>query len=119
MASNYPILPRRLPSSRKASTEDTFDGGIGAFDGCHSFWLNIAPSNKSYKQLIWQFDQKVTTTWSASPGQSIATGETTKFLACQVKGIWFLYLQTGTDQPPGELCYVTQLQVSTVLPSAP
>ncbi|KAG9020022.1 hypothetical protein FRB95_005251 [Tulasnella sp. JGI-2019a] len=98
-----------------------FDGGIGAFFGCHSFYLNIIPSNKSYKQLFWQFDDRVTTTWSVgpSPTKLITAGGRTKttlaisrFLACQgAKGVWFLYLQTGTDRPPGELCYDTQLQL--------
>ncbi|KAG9001613.1 hypothetical protein FRB93_012039 [Tulasnella sp. JGI-2019a] len=46
-----------------------FDGGIGALGGCHAFYLNIIPSKNSYKQLLWQFDNKVTTTWTAGLGQ--------------------------------------------------
>ncbi|KAG9004834.1 hypothetical protein FRB94_002001 [Tulasnella sp. JGI-2019a] len=92
------------------------NGGIGALDRCHAFYLNIIPSDTSYKPLWWQFDNQVTNTWSAGPSQLIATtgaSATSKFIACgSAKGGWFLYLQTGTDLPPGVRCYETQLQVA-------
>ncbi|KAG9004831.1 hypothetical protein FRB94_001998 [Tulasnella sp. JGI-2019a] len=88
-------------------------GGIGALDRCHAFYLNIFPSNTSYKQLVWQFDNQVTHTWSAGPGQLITTSSYPKssFLACgSAKGGWFLYLKTGKDRPPGITCYDTRLR---------
>ncbi|KAG9032153.1 hypothetical protein FRB95_001860 [Tulasnella sp. JGI-2019a] len=92
------------------------NGGIGALDRCHAFYLNIIPSDTSYKPLWWQFDNQVTNTWSAGPSQLIATtgaSATSKFIACgSAKGGWFLYLQTGTDLPSGVRCYETQLQVA-------
>ncbi|KAG8984819.1 hypothetical protein FRB93_006307 [Tulasnella sp. JGI-2019a] len=94
-----------------------FNGGIGAFDGCHYFYLNIVPSIKSYKQLVWQFDDKVTTTWGVGTNGIINTRASkdypasSTFLACPGgSGRWFLYLQTGTDKPLSH-CYNTQLQL--------
>ncbi|KAG8947494.1 hypothetical protein FRC04_010675 [Tulasnella sp. 424] len=94
---------------------DFVGGGIGAFDGCHDFWLNIGTSAHSYKPLSWAFDDKETTTWVASEGSTISAAATSsysatsEFLACEESGTWYLYLQTGTDVPAGVTCATTEL----------
>ncbi|KIO28120.1 hypothetical protein M407DRAFT_22595 [Tulasnella calospora MUT 4182] len=99
---------------------DFIGGGIGAWRGCHDYWLNIGTSPYSYKPLTWDFDNKVTTTWTASVGTLVHAGSTADylatntFLACNQSGSWVLYLQTGTDAPSGVTCYITQLKVNTL-----
>ncbi|KAG8947495.1 hypothetical protein FRC04_010676 [Tulasnella sp. 424] len=94
---------------------DFVNGGIGAFDGCHDWWLNIGTSAHSYKPLSWAFDDQQTTAWVASEGSTISTAATSsygaisKFLACKEGGKWYLYLQTGTDVPVGVTCATTEL----------
>ncbi|KAG9019338.1 hypothetical protein FRB90_003744 [Tulasnella sp. 427] len=98
---------------------DFTNGGIGAFDGCHDFWLNIGASSKSYKPLSWAFDNQITTNWVAAPGSKVTANATStyaatsKFLACKESGKWRLYLQTGTDKPAGETCTTTELTVKS------
>ncbi|KAG8937848.1 hypothetical protein FRC00_013454, partial [Tulasnella sp. 408] len=94
---------------------DFIGGGIGAFEQCHDWWLNIGTSAYSYKPLTWAYDDKKTTNWIASAGSTISTaatssyGATSKFLACEESGKWTLYLQTGTDVPSGLACTTTEL----------
>ncbi|KAG8937850.1 hypothetical protein FRC00_013456 [Tulasnella sp. 408] len=96
------------------------NGGIGAFEGCHNWWLNIGTSAYSYKPLTWAFDNQLTTYWVASEGSTISTAATSpygaisKFLACKTSGKWTLYLQTGTDVPAGLTCTTTELFVDTL-----
>ncbi|KAG8849143.1 hypothetical protein FRB96_000929 [Tulasnella sp. 330] len=95
---------------------DFVNGGLGAFDGCHDWWLNIGTSPHSYKPLTWAFDDQLTDNWVGGPGQLLtatATADyatTSNFLACKEDGVWTLYLQTGEDVPPGKTCALTTLQ---------
>ncbi|KAG8992286.1 hypothetical protein FRB94_011726 [Tulasnella sp. JGI-2019a] len=99
------------------------DGGLGAFDGCHYWWLNIGTSSTSVKPLTWAFDDQITTIWSGGPGVILTTiapvsngtfvaAATSEFIACKESGSWVLYLQQGTDVPKGN-CVKTQLQEGT------
>ncbi|KAG8992287.1 hypothetical protein FRB94_011727 [Tulasnella sp. JGI-2019a] len=102
---------------------DWVNGGLGAFDGCHDWWLNIGTSSHSYKPLTWAFDDQITTNWAGGPGEIMTTtatvGQTlqlapsSEFLACKESGSWILYLQTGTDVPAGVECVTTQLEEGT------
>ncbi|KAG8947512.1 hypothetical protein FRC04_010693 [Tulasnella sp. 424] len=93
------------------------NGGIGEFEFCHYYWLNIGTSTHSYKPLSWGYDDEETLNWSAGSGQIVTAlgsstySTTSTFLACNESGSWALYLQTGTDVPPGVTCVATQLQV--------
>ncbi|KAG9041762.1 hypothetical protein FS837_011771 [Tulasnella sp. UAMH 9824] len=94
------------------------NGGIGEFEGCHYYWLNIGTSPFSYKPLSWGYDDQKTFNWSAGPGQIVTALATTTypatstFLACKSQSsAWALFLQTGKDVPSGLTCVETQLQV--------
>jgi len=89
-----------------------YGGGLGAFFGCHDFWLNVVPSGTTYKALDWQFDNKVTNNWSNAGGY-LSVGGNPNFLACLEQGIWFVYLETGSQDPPRETCYPTKLKAGT------
>ncbi|KAG8903042.1 hypothetical protein FRC01_009355, partial [Tulasnella sp. 417] len=47
------------------------NGGIGEFEGCHYYWLNIGTSPFSYKPLSWGYDDQETFNWSAGSGQIV------------------------------------------------
>ncbi|KAG9002311.1 hypothetical protein FRB93_011737 [Tulasnella sp. JGI-2019a] len=97
-------------------------GGLGAFDGCHYWWLNIEASSTSIKPLTWAFDVRNTTTWSGGPGEILTTvdvapqafvpARTSTFIACKESGTWVLYVQQGVDVPEGD-CVSTQLEEGT------
>ncbi|KAG8925386.1 hypothetical protein FRC00_004028 [Tulasnella sp. 408] len=112
------ITPATLEKTGFTGGWDFVNGGIGAFYGCHDFWLNIGKSNKSYKPLSWAFDKQVTKNWKAAEGSKITAAATasykatSKFLACKAKGTWKLYLQTGTDKPAGAECTTTELFIN-------
>ncbi|KIO22891.1 glycoside hydrolase family 47 protein [Tulasnella calospora MUT 4182] len=98
---------------------DFISGGVGAWRGCHDYWLNIGTSPYSYKPLTWDFDSQLTTTWTADIGTLVHAGATADYLAtatfltCNQGGSWVVYLQTGSDVPSGVTCYITQLRVAT------
>ncbi|KAG8984239.1 hypothetical protein FRB95_006137 [Tulasnella sp. JGI-2019a] len=102
---------------------DWVNGGLGAFDACSDWWLNIGTSSTSVKPLTWNLNDQETTIWSGGPGEIVTTtaapaqtevpAATSTFLACEEGGSWVLYLQTGTDLPAGETCVATQLQEGT------
>ena len=97
-------------------------------------YLNIHNATTSYKPIYWDYDQVrlrcttkrmfakylyqvLTTYWDPNSYPIIQTAATSpygiksQFLACQEGGKWIVYLQTGTDVPPGETCATTQLKV--------
>ncbi|KAG9029250.1 hypothetical protein FRB95_005524 [Tulasnella sp. JGI-2019a] len=118
----YTTAKVTLSSSGFHGGWDYVSGGLGAFVGCHDWWLNIGTSLTSFKPLTWNFDVKNTTIWSGGPGQNLTTtapvsqlavpAPTDTFIACDEGGLWVLYLQQGTDFPAGD-CVETQLQEGT------
>ncbi|KAG9021631.1 hypothetical protein FS837_007121 [Tulasnella sp. UAMH 9824] len=111
------VTPATLETTGFTGGWDFVNGGIGAFYGCHDFWLNIGTSTKSYKPLSWAFDNQVTTNWIAAEGSKVTAAATasynatSSFLACKEATKWRLYLQTGTDKPAGFNCTTTELFV--------
>ncbi|KAG9041005.1 hypothetical protein FS837_012848 [Tulasnella sp. UAMH 9824] len=93
------------------------NGGLGFFDNCHEWWLNIGTSANQWKPLSFGFDTEQSFNWVVSMGNILmASGTpsyqaTTWFIACQEAGSWVLYLQTGWEEPAGETCVWTQLQI--------
>ncbi|KAG9047796.1 hypothetical protein FS837_001452 [Tulasnella sp. UAMH 9824] len=68
----------------------------------------------SYKVLKFELGAPLTTYWSTTDwGVSSASpwGAQSWFLACatSVAGEYLLYLQTGSDIPAGQTCYLTQI----------
>ncbi|KIO18165.1 hypothetical protein M407DRAFT_32164 [Tulasnella calospora MUT 4182] len=74
---------------------------------------------RMWKPLSFGFDTEQSFNWVVSTGNILmASGTpsysaTTWFLACQEAGSWVLYLQTGWEEPDGETCVWTQLQIGT------
>jgi len=96
------------------NTAISFDnGGLGFFDGCHEWWLNVGSSANSYKPLSFGFDDEETKTWVASFGSVLESSSprTSKFLACNEGAQWVLYLQAGRDLPPYGDCVETELTI--------
>ncbi|KAG8947526.1 hypothetical protein FRC04_010707 [Tulasnella sp. 424] len=118
-----------LTSSGYGTAISYANGGLGFFDNCHEWWLNIGTSTYSWKPLSFGFDHEASFNWIVSSGNILTASGTTSypttswFLACQEAGSWVLYLQTGSQQPVGETCVLTQLQIggssSTVITSNP
>lgn len=81
--------------------------------------VHVSESTASYKPVYWDYANLITNYWGPDMGSPITTTSTSPFgvdstfLACQEGGEWVLYLQTGTDVPPGETCATTQLQVTS------
>ncbi|KAG8981846.1 hypothetical protein FRB95_008325 [Tulasnella sp. JGI-2019a] len=102
---------------------DWVNGGLGAFDQCHDWWLNIGTSSNSVLPLTWGYDNQITTNWAGGPGEVLTTtaapaqtlvlAPSSTFLACNESGSWVLYLQTGTDLPAGKECVATELEEGT------
>ncbi|KAG8948080.1 hypothetical protein FRC00_008789 [Tulasnella sp. 408] len=113
------ITPATLNATGWTGGFDFDNGGIGAFDGCHHWYLNIGSSTKSYKPLSWAFDNQISTNWIASEGSPVSAaataeyGASSSFLTCKEGGKWHLYLQTGNDWPSGLTCTTTKLAVGT------
>ncbi|KIO22898.1 hypothetical protein M407DRAFT_27624 [Tulasnella calospora MUT 4182] len=110
-----------LATSGFATAISYKNGGIGEFEGCHYYWLNIGISPFSYKPLSFGYDDQQTFNWSAGSGQIVTAlktstyAQTSTFLACKSEsGAWALFLQTGKDVPAGLTCVETQLQVGTM-----
>jgi len=90
------------------------DGGLGAYDACHYWWLNVGEGPHSYKPLTWGYDDEITTSWTGGPAQILSVKNRTSFLACPYSdSVWTLYLQTGSDVPKGAGCVATELQEGT------
>lgn len=113
------ITPATLATTGFTGGYDFDNGGIGAFDGCHHWYLNIGTSEKSYKPLSWAFDKQLSTNWIAAEGSTISAAATadynasSSFLVCKEAGKWRLYLQTGNDWPSGLTCTTTKLFVNS------
>lgn len=92
-------------------------GGLGFFDECHEWWLNIGICSNTWKPLSFGFDNKQSFNWVWGLGSLLTATETTSytttnwFIACQENGIWVLYLQTGSEVSDGVTCVSTQLQL--------
>ncbi|KIO26605.1 hypothetical protein M407DRAFT_234834 [Tulasnella calospora MUT 4182] len=78
------------------------------------FYFNLHDNGNSYIPTSWDAQRKLTLDWDGS-SSVIQTRNHTQwgvqswFLACEQQGYWTVYLQTGTDTPPGENCCLTQL----------
>ncbi|KAG8918463.1 hypothetical protein FRC01_001842 [Tulasnella sp. 417] len=93
--------------------------------GCqYKTYLNIYNDSSnptaSYKEMKWQLDVIVSNYWSTLNGNwgvssSSPWGAQYWFLACatDVASEYLLYLQTGSDVPPGQNCTLTQIGYST------
>ncbi|KAG8932834.1 hypothetical protein FRC00_014053 [Tulasnella sp. 408] len=68
----------------------------------------------SYKVLKFELSAPITTYWSTTDwgvSSDSPWGAQSWFLACAtpVTGEYLLYLQTGSDVPPGQTCYLTEI----------
>ncbi|KAG9042653.1 hypothetical protein FS837_010592 [Tulasnella sp. UAMH 9824] len=88
----------------------------GGADNClNTAYFNLHSNGNSYVPISWDIGRKLTLDWNGA-STVIQTRNGTQwgvqswFLTCKEQGYWAVYLQTGSDTPSGETCYLTQLQ---------